>query len=146
MKSERLKEEIEAFEKNPLQNLTVQDAMIIVVVCGARVKAEDCSEDIARIAELVQSHSLFSEYREDTVRRINRIVNMMRAGDCKEAVSAAAGILSEDLKKLSLRWSAHLAAKEGGLTRGQKRHLFDLVDPLSIERKKVESILEAFST
>jgi len=147
MKSERVIEELEAYKKNPMVNLTLQDAITVIIVNSLTVDpdSEACRQKIDRIADVVQRHRLFQEDRGDTVRRINGFVNLLQVQDRQKAIELAAKSLPTDLRQTAFAWVAKIEIESGPLDDKRRNWLLDLAFTLSLEKRAAEAIIREMS-
>ena len=98
-------EEIEAYEKNLTEDLTVDEALILVAVCAVKEKAGIDSnhiDDAKRIVTLAHNHFIFSDLADTIDPCINKYMNMIGTKtDLVKPVGTAAIVLKPELNKVA---------------------------------------------
>jgi hypothetical protein len=114
----------EALYANQLENLTMDDAILLVAVCAANEKANagrSDMEEAKRIAKLAEDHPLFSERKDMIEPSINMHMNMLKTGiDLINVVATAAKVLPPKLKKTAFYWITEILMPYGVLTKERK--------------------------
>ena len=141
--SENYHDEIKAYEyeKDPLKNLTLQDALILVAVCASEIDEEYRYNDAQRIIAMAHAHPLFQEKRKATAARVYHIWNLMVTKDRKKTVDLAVKPLSPELRETAFAWVTEMIISNTGLTEEKKSTLYEFIVKLSIERKSAERII-----
>ena len=115
--SDEAEKEIKAYQKGPLENLTVQDALTIIAVYAAQIDPKDCEKDINRIGAILERRPEFDEKREKILTRINYYANSIEALDLHKAVEVATDVLKTPaLKKSAFALAAKAALPDNILT------------------------------
>ena len=136
-----------------LENLThgdegklyVQDALVAIAVCAAKVDEEYSPEKTDRIAALALANPLFSKEIETVRKRVYRFVHSITPENREKALDLAMTSLPSDLKETAFAWAADMIVRNRGLTDAKKEFLDELATKLSIKRKVAARILkEAF--
>jgi tellurite resistance protein len=123
--SDEVKKEMNAYQKGPFKDLTVQDALTIIVVCAAQMDPDDCERDVRRIESIFENCPEFDEKRKEIFSRINTYVNSMQAMDPQQAVEIAANVLRHpELRKSAFELAAEAALPDGVIT-DEKREILD---------------------
>lgn len=129
--SEEKHDELEAFEPAPLENLTVQDALIFSAVYSAQADSEKCE----KIRALAEKHPLFDEKPEDTLARVNKFTNWMQAGQdptINEALSLL-GKLKPEQRKQAFEFAIQAALMDSKLTEEKEKILRALAVKLNLD-------------
>ena len=82
MSSDAGTEEIDAYEKDPVENLTLNDSLILVAVCAAKDKTGNHgmrTEDARKIAVLAREHPVFDGCAESIEPSVNKLSNLVSA-------------------------------------------------------------------
>ncbi len=137
--------EIDAYEKDIKEDLTINDALILVTICAAKERANidnDQFGDTKRIVTLVQDHPIFSDLFSSGIElSINKFINMIKDDDTVKYVRAAAKILKPEHKETAFTWTATILMPDGVLTKARKDILDRFAMILSIDKKVVQKIL-----
>lgn len=137
--------EVKAYEKDPLDDLTVQDAMTIVAIYAARVDPEDCEEDVERIKAILETYPAFRETK-DIVPRINIYINTMRSVTPIDTLDLACTALQPEQKQTAFEIAARIVISDRPLTEEGKRILRTITSKLPVDgrfaRKTIEKTTE----
>ena len=79
--SDKLIEEIEAYKDNVIEDLTVNDALILVAVCAAKEEADidnNLTRDKNRIVALAKDHPVFLNRSDSIEPSVNKFMNMIK--------------------------------------------------------------------
>lgn len=82
--SDKLIEEIEAREDNVIEDLTVNDALILVEVCAAKEETDidsNLTSDKNRIVALAKDHPVFLKRSDSIEPSVNKFMNMIKPSD-----------------------------------------------------------------
>jgi len=109
---DHIDEEISAYQQDPFQDLTYQDALTIIAIYAAQIDPEDCQQDIRRAAKIILKHPEFEGCEEGISNRFNMYVNSMQAVTPQHALDLAADVL----KNLEAKRSAFELAVEVAMT------------------------------
>jgi hypothetical protein len=125
--------------------LYVQDALVAIAVCAAKVDEEYSPEKTDRIAALALANPLFSKEIETVKKRVYHFVHSITPENREQALDLAMTSLPADLKETAFAWAADMIVRNRGLTDAKKEFLDELATQLSIKRKVAARILkEAF--
>jgi hypothetical protein len=122
--------------------LYVQDALVAIAVCAAKVDEDYSSEKTDRIAALAFANPMFSQEIETVKKRVYLLVHSITPENCEKALDLAVTSLPADLKETAFAWAADMIARNGGLTDAKKEFLDELATQLSIKRKVAARILK----
>jgi hypothetical protein len=136
--SDRFVKEIKAYETKLLENLTIQDALILIPVFTADIGQEDTQHIVA----LAHAHSLFPEDAETTEKRINRFANLTDAVERTKAIELATKSLTPELRETAFLWTAELMLQKSALSEEKKEILDNLRIALSIDKESAEKMLQ----
>lgn len=86
-----------ASEEKITENLSVNDALILITVCAAKERTgidEKQGDDANRIAELAKKHPIFSDIEDSINPAVNKYMNMLEtATDLLNPATSAANTL-----------------------------------------------------
>jgi hypothetical protein len=138
-------EEIDAYGKAPMEDLTVNDALIAVAVCAAKESGGfDGSHrgDESRIAAMAQKQPLFSGLDDSIDPSISLFMNMIGTStDLVEPIAIAATVLNPAQKEIAFTWAAEMILPDGLLTEKRQRILKKYASLLKIDRTVAQQIL-----
>jgi hypothetical protein len=140
--------EIDAYEKDLIEDLTINDALILVAVCATKeeaVRKVDESVDAKRISALAQDHPLFLNLSDSIKPCLNKFMNMIRTEDTVKYVAAAAKVLKPEHKETAFTWAAKILIPDGVLTETRKNILDKYSMLLNIDMKTTQRILVQIS-
>jgi len=124
-------DDLAAFQPDPLENLTIQDALIISGLYAVEVDTEKCEQ----IKEQARKHPLFAENPEDTSARVNKFTNLMQAGQTMKAVEAAARNLKTEHRRQAFAFAAEALLANEILTEEKKKILQTLATKLALDNE-----------
>jgi len=122
--------------------LYVQDALVAIAVCAAKVDEEYSSEKADRIAALALANPLFSKEIETVKKRVYRLVHSIIPENREKALDLAIKSLPADLKETAFAWAADMIVRNRGLTDAKREFLDELTTELSIKREVAAKILK----
>ena len=125
------------FQSGPLEDLTLQDALIISAVYAVQADPKKCE----RIGALAQKHALFVEKPEDTSSRVNKFTNLMRGGQPLKAVEAVARVFKPEQRERAFEFAAQAALADEPLTEKGKKTLQTLATTLALDNETVGQVL-----
>jgi len=134
---EDMQDELAAFESGPLEDLTIQDALIISAVYAVNADVEKCK----RISALAQKHPLFIEQPENTSTRVNKFANLMQGGQSLKAVEAVTRDLKPEHRKQAFEFATAAVLADSELTNEKKKILHTLATKLAIDNAFVNQKL-----
>ncbi len=140
--------EMDAYEKDLIEDLTINDALILVAVCATKeeaVREGDESVDAKRITALAQDHPLFLNLSDSIKPSLNKFMNMIRTEDTVKYVAAAAKVLKPEHKETAFTWAAKILMPDGVLTETRKNILDKYSMLLNIDMKTAQRILVQIS-
>ena len=141
--SDEVKKEMNAYQKGPFDDLSVQDALTIIVVCAAQMDPDDCEKDVRRIESIFENCPEFDEKRKEIFARINTYVNSMQAMDPQQALEIAAEVLRHsELKKTAFELVAEAALPDRVITDEKKKTLEKIAARLYLEDEFVQHTIE----
>ena len=132
--------EKKVFQTGLFDDLTVQDAVTIIVLYAAQIEIENDKEDLAgRIMTFLSKDAFFNEDHSYTIARINKFVNSMGEVNPLNAIEKAAKMLTSELRHKSFT----LAAKIGKATQELRttKILESLASKLAIEKEIVDKTI-----
>ena len=141
-------EEIEAYEENIIENLTVNDALILIAVCAAKEEtAPDNNpiDDTKRIAALAHDHPIFIDLLDSIEPSVNKFMNMIQDTDMVKYVMAAAKALKPEYNETAFTWAAMILMSDGILTETRKIILDKYALLLNIDQDDAQNILVKIS-
>jgi hypothetical protein len=120
-------ESIVVFDKKKLDDLSANDALLLIGVCAAMERPDGdgaYEDDVKRIATLANKHPVFEQRTDDLDSSINKFVNMLKGiEDCNAPVAKAAKGLMPKLKETAFAWAAEILIPDGTLTKERKEIL-----------------------
>ncbi|MBR9987454.1 MAG: hypothetical protein KFF68_16245 [Desulfosarcina sp.] len=142
-------EEIDAYEEDPFENLTYNDALILVAVCAVKEKTESDEnhiEDAKRISLLAQKDPIFSGLGDTIEPSINSFMNMIgKRTDLVKPLASAASALNSSQKKVAYFWAAEIILADSVLTEKNQRILDKYARLLKIDTIVAQQILAGFT-
>ncbi|MEJ2638041.1 MAG: hypothetical protein P8010_00545 [Desulfosarcinaceae bacterium] len=120
--------EIEAYENKAFEDLSVNEALILIAVCAAKEasKRPEILDHISqRITALAEAEPLFAWSTDCIGPNINKYLNLLDSAgdDPARFVQAAAEALNTDQKRIALAWATRLIAPDGDLGADEMRLL-----------------------
>jgi len=144
--SDEVKKEMNAYQKGPFEDLTVQDALTIIVVYAAQIDPEDCKKDVKRIESILENCPEFDEKRKGIFARINTYVNSMQALDPEQALEIATDVLKKpQAKRSAFEIAFEAAVPDRVLTEEKKGILENIAAKLYSNRKFMQRAIEKFA-
>jgi hypothetical protein len=137
----KAEKEVAAYEKGPLEDLTVQDAMTIIAICTAQIDPEDCEGDIDRIKNIIEKYPPFAETK-DIVSRINLYINTMRSVTPLHALDQARMALNPEQKQIAFEIAARVVISDNTLTEEGKRILHTITSKLPVDGRFAKKTIE----
>jgi hypothetical protein len=131
----------------PWENLSLQDALIIIAMYAIQLDpAAKDGQKVRRIAELAKEHPLFSEESGDIVARIHRVAKSTDMADLSHVVDQAVKSLTLKLRQTAFEWAAELAVDKGSLPEEKQEIVDQLRTKLYIDTHSANKIIsEAIS-
>ena len=129
-----------AYHSGPLEDLTIQDALIISAVYAVEADTEKCK----RISTMAQKHPLFEEQPEATSARVNKFVNWMQATQSPQAVEAIARDLKPEHRQEAFEFATEAALMDNRPTDKKKKILQTLAAKLELPDEFVGRKLSKF--
>jgi hypothetical protein len=137
--------EIDAYDKKDLiEDLTINDALILIAVCASKEQdAPDVDQgyNIDRIAAMAEDHPVFSDLLDSIKPSLNKFMNMIVSTDTVKYVSAAAKVLKPEYKETAFTWAATILMPDGVLTEARKNIMDRYAMLLDIDIKTAQRIL-----
>ena len=140
MGRESKQNELAAFTPDPLEDLTIQDALIISAVYAMHAETDKCEQ----IGTLAQNHPLFVEKPEDTSARVNKYTNLMQGANTLKPVEAVARQLEPKHRKQAFEFAMETALAGAALTEDKKKKLRTLGEKLALDNQFVDQKLASF--
>jgi len=137
-------EEIEAYEKNLIEDLTVNEALILVAVCSAKEKTDNDNnhiQDKKRIAALAKDHPIFKDLHDSIEPSLNKFMNTIKSKDTVKYVMTAAKVLKPEFKETAFKWATVILMSDGVLSKARKDILEKYEIILNINRDVAQKIL-----
>jgi hypothetical protein len=140
---EKYIEEIEAYEKILIEDLTVNEALILVAVCAAKEKNIDKNHihETKRIEALAKDHPIFKDLHDSIKPSLNKFMNTIKSKDTVKYVMAAAKVLKPELKETAFTWTVTILMSDGVLTKARKDILDKYAMILNIDGSIAQKIL-----
>jgi hypothetical protein len=141
---EKYTEEIEAYDKNLVEDLTVDEALILVAVCATKEKDDmdnNAIHDTKPIADLAKDHPLFKNLHESIETSLNTFMNMVKSEDAVKYITAASNVLKPELKETAFKWAAMILMSDGILTKDRKDILEKYEMILNVHKQVAQNIL-----
>ena len=140
--SDKVKDISEISGTKPWENLSLQDALIIIAMYATQLDpAAKDKKKVRRIADLAKEHPLFSEKSADVVARIHRLVESSDMADLDQAVDQAVKSLTLKLRQTAFEWAAELAAGSGSLPEENQEIMEQLRTKLFIDTHSAKKII-----
>ena len=141
--SDEVKKEMNAYQKGPFDDLSVQDALTIIVVCAAQMDPDNCEKDVRRIESIFENRPEFDEKRKEIFTRINTYVNSIQAMDPRQALEIAANVLRlPELKKSAFELAAEAALPDRVVTDEKNEILEKIAARLYLDDEFVQHTIE----
>jgi hypothetical protein len=122
--------------------LFVQDALLTIGVCAARLNDPASSEEYGnRIASLAVGYSVFVGTSENIQKRINLIVNALTQGDKAEFIDLAVRSLPTKLKETAFAWPVDILVDDGVRVEEKEEFLHELATKLSLDEHVATEII-----
>jgi hypothetical protein len=135
-------------ERILIEDLTVNDALILVAVCAVKEEAgtdNNHIDDKKRIVALAQDHPMFLDLLDSIEPGVNKFMNMVKATDTVKYVMAAAKVLKPEHKETAFTWAAMNLMSNGILTETRKNILDKYTLLLNIDYDDAQKILVKIS-
>jgi len=129
-----------AYRSGPLEDLTIQDALIISAVYAVEADTEKCKQ----IIMMAQKHPLFEEQPEDTSARVNKFANWMQTAQSPQAVEAIGRDLKPKHRQQAFEFATEAALADNRPTKKKKEILQSLADKLELKDEFVGQKLSKF--
>ena len=141
--SEISEREKKVFQTGLFDNLTVQDAITVIVLYAARLDTKDCQKEIDRISDFLNSDALFSEKYSETRDRLNKFQNSMEKVTPLRAIEKAVKVLTPELRQKAFMLAARMgkAAQEIRTIKILERLASKLLIEKEIFQKTIDSTL-----
>jgi hypothetical protein len=142
---EKHNKEIKAYGQNTLDNLTVNDALILIAVCAVKEKAdidENHIDDASKIETLAKKDPIFKNLKDSINPSINKFINMI--GEMTELVRpvlSAAKVLKPEYNKIAFSWVVKIIMPDGVLSEKRKTILDKYALLLEVDGKVEQQIL-----
>lgn len=141
--SNKPRKEMNAYQKGPFKDLTVQDALTIIVVCAAQMDPDDCEKDVRRIESIFENCPEFDEKRKEIFSRINTYVNSIQVINPQQVVEIAANVLRHpELRNSAFELAAEAALPDGVITDEKKEILDNISARLYLDDKFVQHTID----
>lgn len=132
---------VQAYEHKFLGNLTVQNAILIILVYAAGLDPDDCKNDIQRIERIVRYDPVFKELN-DIITQINYQANMFRTLDPLQALETAGSFLDTEHRRKAIELAVKVTRSEIPPNDNRKIILDNLAVALKVDKKIVRDILK----
>ena len=136
------KGEEKAYDGKPLEDMTLQDALIAVAAYAARESEPREVDAVKRVAEHAGEHPLFKESDESLYARINHLINQMRTESPRTMLSRAARALTPELRETGFRWATAIMGAHPGLSAEKRAVLEQLQVTLAIPAERAENMMQ----
>lgn len=127
-------DDLAAFTPDPLEDLTIQDALIISAVYVVKADPGKCK----RISTLAQKNPLFVEEPENTLARVNKFTNLMQNGKFPKALEAVTRDLKPEQRKQAFEFAIEASLAGRAPTEKKKQTLQTLADQLALGAEFVD--------
>jgi len=131
-KVDTLDKEMAAYQKRPLDNVKIQEALTIIAVYAAQMDYRNCEADVKRVEAILERHHLFVARKEEIFSLIQKFVNEMKISDPHKALEIAADALTPEQRNAGFELALDVALPDKNLTAANKKMLDTLQDRLSI--------------
>jgi hypothetical protein len=138
--ADHTKSEVNAYGGKPLEDMTLQDALIAIGVYAAREIEQSEGTVVQRVAERAGQHPLFKESDESLRARINHVTNQMRTEKPQALLSRAARSLTPELRETAFKWASSILDAHTGLSAKKRAVLKQLQVTLAIAPEQAEQI------
>ena len=140
--SEDIKVEPDISGTKPWENLSLQDALIIIAIYAAQVDpAAKDDVNIQRITDLAKNHPLFVGEPSDAAARTHRLAKSVGKRNFPEAVGQATKSLTLKLRQTAFEWAADLAVDNGILPKEKQARIEQLKIKLFIDTNVANKIV-----
>jgi hypothetical protein len=138
-------EEMDGYENDYAQDLTANDAIILLAVCAAKEKADTEKkqiDDAKRIGKLAKKHPIFSDIGESIEPAVNKFINIIETkADLVKPMRLAAKMLTPPQKEIAFSMAAEIIMPDGVLSAVRKSILDKFVLSLNIDNKVAQQIM-----
>jgi hypothetical protein len=138
-------EELKAYEDNLLEDLTVNDALILITVCAAKEKInkeKDGTNDAKHIAAQARRHPIFSGLEDSIDPSVNKFMNMVESsGNVVKPLISAIQVLDSEKRKIAFSWAVEIIMPDGVLSEDRKIQLNRYANLLEIDEFSSQQIL-----
>ena len=122
--------------------LFVQDALLTIGVCAAKLNGEARSEEYRkRLSSLAAGYSVFAGTTENMQKRINLIVNGLTRGDRAEFIDLAVRSLPIKLKETAFAWAVDILVDDGVRVEEKEEFLRELATKFSLDEHVATEII-----
>ena len=140
--SDKVKAASEISGTKPWENLSLQDALVIIAMDAIRLDpAAKDAQKVGRIADLAKEHPLFSEKTADIAARIRRVAKSTDMAHLPRAVDQAVKSLTLEFRQTAFEWAARLAVDRGSLPEEKQEIVDQLRQKLFIDAHSAHKII-----
>jgi hypothetical protein len=126
-----------AYRSGPLEDLTIQNALVISAVYAVEADTEKCKQ----IIMMAQKHPLFEEQPEATSARVNKFANWMQTAQSPQAVEAIGRDLKPKHRQQAFEFAAEAALEDNELKNDKRKTLKMLATKLALDNEFVDQKL-----
>jgi hypothetical protein len=146
--NDRHNKEIDVYAEGITENLTVNEALILIAVCAAKERyhiGENQADDAKLITTLAITHPIFYGLEESVDPTINKFMNMIGskmdlinpAQSAAEALNTTEKAFDQDLREVAFTWVAEIMMPDGVLSQVRK----DVLDKYALLLKIDNTVL-----
>jgi hypothetical protein len=121
--------------------LYVEDALLAIAVCAAKVDEQYSSQEIERIVALARANKIFRNKPETIKKTVFRLVNSMRVSDRQGTLDRAVNSLPEELKETGLAWAGDVLMANGIPLDESREFMTELATKLSVDSETTRKII-----
>lgn len=125
--------------------LYVQDALVVIAVCAAKVDEEYSPEEADRIVALALANKMFRNEAETVKKRVFHLVHAIMVDDRQEAIDLAVKSLPEEMKETAFAWAVDVITADGVLPDESREFIWEMAAKLSIDSEIAAEIIKVMA-
>lgn len=137
--------EYEGHKIGPNRTLTVQDAVVIIIIYATQIDPSNNEEEIRRIEGIAENCPICVEKKEGIFSRINLFVNEIKIADREKALEAAIKVLTPEFRKEAFELVAEIIMTGDDQPNQKNKILEELVFKMSIDKQFASKVVEQFN-
>jgi hypothetical protein len=141
--TDTLKKEIAAYDRGPLADVKIQEALTIVAIYAAQLDYRNCAAEVKRIEALLERHEWFVARKKEIFSMINKFVNEMEARGPDKALATAADALTAEQKRNAFELAVSVALPDKQLSPDKQEMLATLQERLAVDRDLAAAVIRA---